>query len=414
MLTKTQQKLLVLSSLGGVLEFYDFIIYALLASYIAKEFFPTGNNLTTLAATFATFSIGYLARPLGGIVFGHFGDKFGRKQTFMASILIMAISTFLIAMVPAYNVIGVAAPIILTLLRILQGLSIGGEIPGAIAYVSESIPEKKGFACGIIFCFLISGIVLGSLILAILSTFLSEADMLSWGWRIPFILGGIFGIWSYFSRKQLEESTLFTAIATKTESFPLMRVLQTKLINTLAATFIVGLGAALIVLLFLFTPAFVGTILHYTGKEYIWLRTAGIFLAAVLCIPFGLLADRFNHKKLIFILSIVSMILVYIIFKLYVENFALAWLALLLSAILVGFTWGVIPALLSELFPTAIRYSGIAVSYNLGFAIFGGLAPLVATTLIYETKLLVAPFYYIIFTALLSIIALLWVRVNWD
>ena len=185
-LTSTQNKILVLSSLGGVLEFYDFIIYALLANYISIEFFPTGSNITSLIATFATFTVGYLVRPLGGFLFGHFGDKFGRKTTFTFSILLMAVATTLIGFVPPYAKIGISAPIILTFLRILQGLSVGGEIPGAIAYVSESIPEKKGFACGVIFCSINFGIVFGSLFHALLSSTLSQDQMLAWGWRLPF------------------------------------------------------------------------------------------------------------------------------------------------------------------------------------------------------------------------------------
>ena len=137
MLKPAQKRLLILSSLGGVLEFYDFIIFALLAKYIAYNYFPSQNDTVSLIETFATFALGYLARPFGGILFGHFGDKRGRKKTFTASILLMALATFGIAFVPSYHDIGIAAPITITLLRLIQGLSIGGEIPGAIAYVSE-------------------------------------------------------------------------------------------------------------------------------------------------------------------------------------------------------------------------------------------------------------------------------------
>ena len=149
---KAQQKNLVLySGLGGLLEFYDFIIYALLAPTLAALFFPAQDHLTALLATFATFSVGYLARPIGGVIFAHFGDKYGRKNTFMVTIVLMACSTFAIGLLPSYQSIGVTATILLVLLRVLQGFSVGGEIPGAITYISESIPTKRNLSTAIIF-----------------------------------------------------------------------------------------------------------------------------------------------------------------------------------------------------------------------------------------------------------------------
>lgn len=409
-LNSAQRKLLFLSSLGGVLEFYDFIIYALLANYIAKEFFPTGNDVTSLITTFATFTVGYLVRPIGGMLFGHFGDKLGRKATFTFSILLMALATLAIGFVPPYRSIGIAAPLILTTLRILQGLSVGGEIPGAIAYVSESIPEKKGLACGIIFFSLTNGIVLGSLILAISSTWLSEQQMLAWGWRVPFFIGGLFGLFSYCFRRRLEESSLFVAIEHQVEAFPMLTVLRDKFINCLAATFIVGLGASIISLLFLFIPAYLTNILHIVSASYLWYKTLAVFVAAVLCIGFGMLADKMNHKALVIILALLTIALSYPIFMIYAHYFPLFIIALLFSALLTGLAWGVIPSLLAELFPTKIRYSGVALSYNLGFAIFGGLTPLIASVLVYESHSAIAPAIYLIVTAVLAVVALLFVR----
>ena len=410
MITQAQRKLLFLSSLGGVLEFYDFIIYALLAGYISKEFFPTGNSITSLLATFATFSIGYLARPLGGIIFGHFGDKFGRKSTFTFSILMMAIATFCIGFVPPYATIGISAPFILTALRVLQGLSVGGEIPGALAYVSESIPERRGFACGVILFSLINGIVLGSLIEATLSTILSDQEMRAWGFRLPFFIGGLFGFFSYRLRLQLEESALFRTIENKIEKLPMLKVFQSKLVNALAGIFIVGLCASLITLLFLFIPAYLSNVLRIHSQIFIWAQTLSIFISTFLCILCGALADKVNHKLLIGILCILTIIFIYPIFLIYAKYFSYFWLALSLSALLNGLAAGVVPGFLSELFPTQIRYSGVAISYNFGFAIFGGLTPLIAMTLIYKTNWVMAPIFYSIFTAILALIALRFVK----
>lgn len=410
MFDQSQKKLLFLSSLGGVLEFYDFIIYALFAAYIAHNFFPTGNDTSSLLATFATFSVGYVVRPLGGIVFGHFGDKIGRKRVFTFSILMMATATFLIALVPPYSHIGLAAPIILTILRVFQGLSVGGEIPGAIAYVSESIPESRGFACGIIFFGLILGIVLGSLFDAILQSSLSAAAMLSWGWRLPFFIGGVFGFMSYLMRRQLKESRLFADIQLKFENFPLFAVFRFRAANALFATFVVGLGSSIITLLFLFTPSYLSQVLHIKSSNYLWYQTLAIFFAALFCIASGWLADRASHKKLLLLVGIITLLFAAPIFIIYADYFACYGFALLMSAILTGFAWGVIPSMLAGLFPTAIRYSGVAISYNLGFAIFGGLTPVISMSLIYKTGFAIAPIFYLMLTALLALFSLMFIK----
>jgi MFS family permease len=199
MLQQNQRKALFLSSLGGILEFYDFIIYALLASFISKLFFPSGSAITSLLIAFSAYAVGYLARPLGGVIFGHFGDKYGRKKTFTISILIMALSTFIIGILPTYSHIGFIAPILLVLCRVAQGISVGGEIPGAVTYVGEIVPEKKGLVTGVIFCFLIAGVALGFIVESVMLEIFDKQQMLSYGWRIPFILGGLFGIIAYYS-----------------------------------------------------------------------------------------------------------------------------------------------------------------------------------------------------------------------
>ncbi len=414
MFTKEQKKLLILSSLGGVLEFYDFIIYALLANYISKEFFSAENSIVSLIATFATFSVGYLVRPLGGVIFGHFGDKFGRKKTFTLSIFLMALATFSIGLIPSYQTIGIAAPILLTLLRIIQGLSIGGEIPGAIAYVSESIPHKKGLATGIIFCAIINGIVLGLIVQGIMTSSLTANDMLSWGWRIPFLIGGVFGFFSYMFRQQLEESPIFKEIEQQTESFPIVKVFQDQFVNAIAATLIVAMGAAFITLLFLFTPSYLTNVLHITDTKYIWYNSGAVFLVSCLNVLAGYLSDKFNKKRMILCISLLTLVLSIPIFLIYSAYYDFVLLALLASAILTGFAWGIIPSLLSELFPAKIRCSGIAVCYNLGFAIFGGLTPLIATLLIYNTSLVISPAFYLLFTGVLATIALIYIRPEWQ
>lgn len=404
---KDQQRLLILSSLGGILEFYDFIIFALFASYISNAFFPATDELIGLLITFATFAIGYLVRPLGGIIFGHFGDKIGRKTTFTISILMMAIATLGIGLTPTYATIGIMAPLLVISLRIMQGISIGGEIPGAITYVTESLTEHKGLACGIIFCALLFGIVLGSLVFAAISTMLSEAEMQTYGWRIPFIIGGIFGLLSYLVRKELHESSQFLAIENSIEKFPIVTVFKQQYSSVIAGGFIVALCAAIVTGLFLFTPAYFTKVLHLPSNAYVWQRTAAIAFGACLSVFFGYLSDRYNLKKLATLLICLTAVLAYPIFAIYVYFTELYYLAFIASSILLGLSAGIIPRLLSELFPTKIRYSGIAVSYNLGFAIFGGLTPFVSLSLIYYTGWITTPALYLVIVSLLAISSLL-------
>ncbi|HRD68830.1 MAG TPA: MFS transporter [Legionella sp.] len=413
---KDQRKLLLLSSLGGILEFYDFIIFALFASYISNAFFPTSDELASLMITFATFAIGYLVRPLGGILFGHFGDRVGRKSTFTVSIFLMAIATLGMGLIPTYNAIGISAPIIIIILRIVQGISIGGEIPGAITYISESFSHYKGLACGIIFSALLLGIVLGSVVHATMVTLFDENQMNVYGWRIPFILGGVLGLLSYALRKELNESKQFLEVEHSLEKFPILAVFRNHFSFVLAGAFITALCAVIVSSLFLFNPSYLNKVLLLADNAFAWERTSAISLGALLTIIFGYLTDRIDVKKLVLILGILTLLLANPIFAIYVSYPQFYFLAFIASAVLLGFSAGIIPRLLSELFPTQIRYSGIAVSYNLGFAFFGGLTPLISLSLIYSTGWKTIPALYLIFVSLLALFSLgyIWNRLKYN
>ncbi|CDZ77391.1 Proline porter II [Legionella massiliensis] len=403
---KDQQRLLILSSLGGALELYDFIIFAIFASYISDAFFPASSEVASLMVAFATFAIGYLMRPLGGIIFGHFGDKFGRKKTFTISILMMAIATLGIGLTPTHNSIGITASILIILFRIIQGFSIGGEIPGAITYVTESMPERKGLACGVIFCALLTGILLGSVVHATIITLLSTEQLQSYGWRIPFILGGLFGLLSYHLRKDLHESSQFLAIEQSVEKFPIVTVLKQQFGSAIAGGLIVALCAAIITSLFLFTPSYFTSVLHLPANAYIWQRSLAIACGSSLCILFGYLSDILNVRRLVTSLALLTAALAFPIYSIYVYYPKLYYLAFIVSSLLLGASAGIIPGLLCELFPTKIRYSGIAVSYNLGFAFFGGLTPVISLSLIYYTGWLTSPALYLVSVACLAILSL--------
>lgn len=269
-LKPNEQKIIFLASLGGALEFYDFVIYVIFAPLLSQIFFPEADKLASLMSVYAVFAIGYLVRPLGGVVFSHFGDKYGRKKTFIFSVFLMAVPTLLIGLLPTYQHIGIYASILLILLRLLQGLSIGGEIPGAITFTCEHVnPRSRGLACGVIFCFLNLGIFLGAIISLILTSLLSKEQLVTFGWRIPFIFGGLLGGFSFYIRKQMTESPLFIAFKNQAEStqVPFIKAITHYWPNILQGVGLTCLGAVVINLLFLYMPTYLSTFLLYSNPS---------------------------------------------------------------------------------------------------------------------------------------------------
>ncbi|HET6195259.1 MAG TPA: MFS transporter, partial [Acetobacteraceae bacterium] len=210
-LSRGEVRTLALAALGGALEYYDFIIFVFLAAPIGRIFFPPETpDWLRLLQTWGLFAAGYLARPLGGVIMAHFGDRDGRKRMFMLSVLLMAVPTLLIGLLPTYADIGYAAPLALLLLRLLQGAAVGGEVPGAWTFVSEHVPPRRvGFACGTLTAGLTVGILLGSLIAGVLNKVYSATELQAWAWRIPFLIGGVFGFFAVFLRRLLAETPVF-------------------------------------------------------------------------------------------------------------------------------------------------------------------------------------------------------------
>ena len=396
------QKLVFYSSLGGLLEFYDFVIYALLASYISQHFFSSGNTTISLLATFSTFALGYLVRPLGGVIFGHLGDKYGRKKPFVLSVFIMASSTFLMGCIPTEQTIGLLAPIILILLRMTQGLSLGGEIPGSITYISELSEKRRGLYTAILFCGITPGVLLGTLVIGILLHFITNEQMMAWGWRIPFLLGGVLGIVNYFLRKRFQELPLFQELKNQLHKIPALVVIKYHIKNLLAATFLTANAAICIVLLFLFIPTYLDKFLHFPVREVSWYASLFLFISILLYPGFGFIADKTDKTKWLAALSILSITMAFPIFYSYMHKQLLFPFAM--SALLMALCWGFIPGILADLFPVKVRYSGIGISYNLALAIFGGLAPAMATLLIHLSHNLIYPAFILLSSGILSLI----------
>lgn len=364
-------------------------------------------------SVYAVFAIGYFIRPLGGIIFSHFGDKYGRKKTFLASIILMAVPTFLIGLLPTYEQLGIGASILLILLRVLQGLAIGGEIPGALTFTCEHVVRlRRSFACGVIFSFLNIGILLGNSLSMLLNQTLSAGQLASYGWRIPFLLGGVLGLISFIVRRQLSESPLFLAFQSQHSQnrLPFAEAVNHHWREILQGIGITVLPCVVINLLFLYLPGYLSTVLTYPKQQ------ASLFSSTTLIIYTFLLlfvcwhADHWGRRRLLGLGAISFTIFSYLIFLvLSFETTGSLGIALVLIALLSSMIM-VYPSLLIDLFPTSIRFTGIAIAYNITFAIFGGLTPLLATLLIKFTENKLAPGFYLIFCALLCLFSLTTIR----
>src|SRR5450631_3072181 len=261
-LNRHDYRTLSLAALGGALEFYDFVIYVFLAPVIGRLFFPPDiPDWLRQVQTFGIFAAGYLARPLGGIVMAHFGDLLGRKRMFMLSIFLMAVPTLAIGLLPTYAVIGIWAPLLLLVLRVLQGAAIGGEVPGAWVFVSEHVPPRHvGFACGTLTAGLTGGILLGSLVATTINKLYAPAELLTQGWRVPFIIGGMFGLLAAWLRRWLHETPVFKemqARQTLAKELPLKTVIREHRPAIILTMLMTWLLSAAIVVMILMTPTLV-------------------------------------------------------------------------------------------------------------------------------------------------------------
>ncbi|HEU4663816.1 MAG TPA: MFS transporter [Dokdonella sp.] len=405
-LTRAELRTLTLAALGGALEFYDFIIFVFFTSTIGQLFFPpdTPDWLRQLQ-TFGLFAAGYLARPLGGILMAHYGDRDGRKRMFMLSVLLMALPTLAIGLLPTWASIGAAAPIALLLLRILQGAAVGGEVPGAWTFVAEHVPEPRiGFACGTLTAGLTAGILLGSLIATWVTARFEAAELLEWGWRVPFLVGGVFGLCAVFLRSLLEETPVFEDLRRRRElvrGLPLQVVLAGHGRAVVRSMLLTWLLTAAIVVLILMTPTLIQKLYAVAAPRALAANSVATFALTLGCIAFGLLADRIGAARALG-LGCALLLATTLLFYYRLAQAPGALYALYgATGFCVGVV-GVIPVLLVQAFPPPVRYSGVSFAYNVAYAVFGGLTPLVVTLLMRNAPL--APAWYVAALCLLGIV----------
>ncbi|HTM64659.1 MAG TPA: MFS transporter [Gammaproteobacteria bacterium] len=401
-LTNNQKRLLFLSSLGGVLEYYDFIIYIFLAPYIEKLFFADNTTYIATLKTLAIFSVGYLIRPLGGIFFSHLGDRHGRKVVFLMTVLFMAIPSFGIGLLPT-TINTTMMPILLLLFRIMQGLALGGEIPASITFVAEHVPrERRGLAISILFFGINAGLMLGSLITTIMSAILSEQQILAYGWRIPFILGGCFGFISIYLRRYLHETAAFKALKKdELQRVPMLTVFRDYFANVLQGVLIVSLGAVT-VFFYLYWPQYLHQHMNYDLPAMMRLNTAATLVLNFMILAGGLLTDHFGFRKMLFVTAVTLGISSYPLFLLLQAGVFWAAVSYMTFTILFACIPSAYGSILADLFPTSLRYSGIAICYNIAYGFIGGLSPVICTLAIQLTGSVVAPAYYVILIAALT------------
>ena len=397
-LSRSDYRTLVLAALGGALEFYDFIIFVFFAVVIGQLFFPPAMpEWLRQLQTFGIFAAGYLARPLGGIVMAHFGDLLGRKRMFMLSIFLMSVPTLAIGLLPTYAGIGIWAPLLLLALRVLQGAAIGGEVPGAWVFVSEHVPARHvGFACGTLTAGLTCGILLGSLVATAINKLYAPAELLTQGWRVPFIIGGIFGLLSAWLRQWLHETPVFKdmeARQTLAEEIPLKTVIRAHRPAVILTMLMTWLLSAAIVVMILMTPTLVQKLYAIPAATALQANSIATVLLSIGCVVFGALADRYGAGRVL----IVGCAMLGITSALFYQQMSEAPQNInslyALSGFFVGVI-GVVPSVAVKAFPPAVRFSGLSFSYNIAYAVFGGVTPVAVSMLLPLDPL--APAHYVV------------------
>ena len=384
-------RMVLLASLGGALEFYDFVIFGVFAKDIADAIFPNPTPLISLMVSFAAFAAGYLARPIGGIVLSHFGDRYGRRRVFLISIFVMSGATFGMGLVPPFATWGPASSVLMVALRLVQGFCLGGELPGALTYVVETVPKRASFVCAVVFSCVTMGVAVATGVSLAVRAWLPVEMVSTVGWRVAFVLGGLGGVLSFVLRRSLEESPEFARMKQLASRQPFREVLKTYPAQVAVGVSVLAATAGFNGLYFSHMAAYMSGVLGYDPRQAIIAQTAGVIVHAMAILGVGGLATLVDPRIL---LRTGSLLLVTLAFPFYsalasrsVDPTALLLLAGL-SASLVNGTFAV---LLTDLFPTRVRYSGVALCFNLAFAVFSGTAPLLATSLIRGTTLSTAP-----------------------
>ena len=402
------KRVLGAAAIGNVLEWYDWGAYGFLVTYIGANFFPSGDSAASLLLTFATFGVGFVARPFGAVALGWIGDRYGRRIALLVTLFGMTAATVSIGCIPGHGSIGKWAPFLLVACRLLQGFSTGGELGGSLTFMIEwAPPNRRGFYGSAQQASTIGGVLLGSALAALLNALLTFDQMDHWGWRLPFLFGGLFLPIGFWLRRQLKESPIYLSTKQSNAPPPTNRTSATRVLQAMC---LVSAPVACQYLLFTFLPTYSVKFGGLTQTEALWSNAIGLIFVIVFTPLMGALSDRIGRKPLLFVAEGVFLLSAYFIFR-FVSSMP-GFVSIVLLQIGLGMAialyHGASPAAVAELFTTRERSFLLSISYSVSVALSGGFAPFLASWLIAWTGSSVAPAFYLIASVLVTGIALIW------
>ncbi|NIF73018.1 glycine betaine/L-proline transporter ProP [Burkholderia sp. Ap-962] len=406
-------------AIGNAMEWFDFGVYSYIAVTLGQVFFPSSNPSAQLLATFGTFAAAFLVRPLGGMVFGPLGDRIGRQRVLAMTMILMALGTFSIGLIPGYDSIGIMAPVLLLVARLVQGFSTGGEYGGAATFIAEfSTDKRRGFMGSFLEFGTLIGYVMGAGVVALLSALLSHEALLSWGWRVPFLVAGPLGLIGLYIRMKLEETPAFKRQAELREAqdkaMPKVNFRETLGRHWRAMLLCVGLVLIFNVTDYMalsYLPSYLSSTLHFDESHGLML----VLLVMVLMMPMTLAAGRLSDlvgRKPVMLAGCVGLLALSIPALMLIRTGEMlpVFGGLLILGVLLSCFCGVMPSALPALFPTEIRYGALAIGFNISVSLFGGTTPLVTAWLVDRTGNLMMPAYYLMGAAVIGAISVLSLR----
>ncbi|WP_203412806.1 glycine betaine/L-proline transporter ProP [Entomobacter blattae] len=415
--TNLLNKAVSAAALGNAMEWFDFGVYGYMAATIGKVFFPSQDPVTSLISTFGAFTVAFVVRPIGGMVFGPLGDRYGRHKILALTMILMALGTFCIGLIPSYNSIGLWAPILLLLARLIQGFSTGGEYGGAATFIAEfSTDDIRGKMGSWLEVGTLVGYIAGAGIVTLITTLLDEASLLSWGWRIPFMIAAPIGLLGLYMRVKLEETPAFKSFSESKADTETPRLRFSELLKTHGYQLIKCMGLVILYgvtdyMVLTYMPSYLTIVAHHS-------ETAGLVLILIvmfIMMPFtlwgGMLSDKLGRKPVIASGCVAMIVLAIPCFMgLASSNLTLVLLSLFTLGIILSCFIGTMPATLPSLFHTPIRYSALAMAFNLTISIFGGTTPLLTSWLVKTTGDTLVPAYYLMGAGLVGLITVCFIK----
>ncbi len=398
------------SFLGSISEWYEFVVYGFCAPFLAPLFFPSHSKFISILAVFGAFASGFLVRPLGALIFGYFGDRYSRKKTMAIAVILIGLPTLVMGLMPTYQTIGVIAPIILIVTRLLQGISVGGQFTGSAVFINEHIGKNyRYFGAGITFAGAFVGMLLASAVGEILTSLLSHVQLAAWGWRIPFLLGIFVTLLGYYLKSHTSEPASFKRLKTEhaLSHNPIIGAFKNEKTNMVLSALVCWLTPLIVYQLFIFMPIYANKYLQLPLDETLQINTIAMIILSFCTLLFGFFADKMGYPIVMLTASIILMILGFPLYQLLAIKPNLLIFIQILFAVLGGAFIGPVMGVLSSIFALKTRYTALSFSYNVGFGIFGGTAALINILLIDKTGIIASPGIYLAFGAFVSTIALI-------